>query len=144
MTKLKNIRNVWSEQACRAIAADLFAQAQRWENRAQEIQKYRGNIRPIEDPAPAMKAAIRVLTSVQNGMDPILECHRVCDLLFLDFRQVWQLYRHKLAAYEREVRTKRNRAMRTYHHKNPSASVRELGRIFGISHGQVSKILNHR
>ena len=137
---LKNNRQIWSEDACRIIAADLAMQAARWTKRAEEIRNFRGNIRPVEDAAPAMKAAARVLAAVQNGMDPMQECNRVCARNYLKFDQVWQLYRHKLAAYEREERAKRNRAIKSQAIKTPN--VRALASKFGLSHGQISKILN--
>ena len=135
-----NKRQIWSEFSCRLVARDLRQQAVAWENRAEEIANYRGNMKPIDDPAPAMKAAIRVLTAVQNGMDPMQECKRVCRQKYLDFDQVWQLYRHKLTAWENEKRKKRNRAMRAMQSKGFKSV--QIAAHFGMSKGQVSKILN--
>ena len=135
-----NKRQIWSEISCRMVARDMRREADAWEKRAEEIANFRGNMKPIDDPAPAMKAAIRVLKAVQNGMDPMQECRRVCREKHLDYGQVWQLYRHKLSAWENEKRKKRNRAMRTMQSKGFKSV--QIAAHFGISKGQVSKILN--
>jgi len=135
-----NKRQIWSEFSCRMVARDLRREAENWEKRAEEIKTYRGNMKPIDDPAPAMRAALRVLASVQNGMDPMQECERVCARYHLPFQQVWQLYRHKLTRYENEKRLKRNRAIKTMAHKGIKPV--KIAAHFGLSKGQVSKILN--
>lgn len=122
------------------IADDLEIQVARWRKRAREIKEYRGNITPIQDPAPAMKAALRVLASMQNGIDPIQECRRVCNQLHLEFDQVWLLYGHKKSAWDRDQLLKRNQAivkMSLSGKKGPYLAAR-----FGLSKGTISKILN--
>lgn len=137
---LANKRQIWSAQACKIIASDLEKQAQKWRQRAREIENFRGNIPPVQDPAPAMKAALRVLTSVQNGMDPIQECKMVCRALYLDFDAVWMLYGHKKAAWDRDQRAKRNRAMIKM--SLSGSKNLDIARRFDISPAQVSRIVN--
>jgi len=136
----RNLRQIWSEQACRFIAADLRDLADRIEKRADEIKDYRGNIRPIEDKAPALKAAIRVLTASHSGLDPASECRRICNAKYLKYEDVWRLFIQKRAQYDRAERDKRNRAIRKMKARNMKSC--QIAAHFGLSTGQVSKILN--
>ena len=136
----RNKRQIWSADACKHIAADLFEQAKKWEKRAHEIENFRGNIRPLEDAAPAMKAAERVFVAMQNDIDPIQYCGMICNRYYLEYSQVWMLYEHKRTAWERERIKERNRTIIKMHvsgFKNV-----DLAERFSLSKGQISKIIN--
>ena len=111
MIDLRHLNQVWSEDACRLTASHFHALALAWERRAEAIKNFRGNMRPIEDSAPVLKASIRVLNSYKHGLDPAPECRKIYGQNYLKYDQVWQLFEHKRAAYNRDQRKKRNQAM---------------------------------
>ena len=68
MIDLRHLNQVWSEDACRLTASHFRALALAWERRAEAIKNFRGNMRPIEDTAPVLKASIRVLNAYKMGL----------------------------------------------------------------------------
>ena len=141
MIDFRHLNQVWSEDACRLTASHFRQLADAWERRADHIRNYRGNLRSIDDKAPALRAANRVLSAYENGLDPASQCRNICRKNFLKFEQVWQLFEHKRAAFERDKRKKRNQAM-IKDHITGQFSQRDLAKRYGISHGQVSKIVS--
>ena len=137
-----DIRGIRSADACEALASDLEGLAKAYRSRAKDIRGHRSNALCFDDKWPVIKAARLALIAVNKGVSPATACRNVSNDLWVSQSAV-ALYLGRLMTNQARDRLKlRNGRIRQQ--SASGAKLATLSRRYGLSKGQISKIIKHK
>lgn len=136
-----NINKVDDEKVCRIFAQHLRSEADRWDKRAENIDREKAlRASRLERPL-AIRIALRAVVFNHYGMDAMQYCTSQAAKFHLcapDVQAVYQVYQKKK---DDETRLRRNRHI-LHMSENDGLPYRIIAKKFGITSGTVSKIID--